>query len=496
MTSQIVLMNSHGVSIASDSAVTISNPKKGDKITFDSVNKIFHMGGKHNLAFVISGNANFSPGGLAWSRVIGMFASKIGDEPLSTVDEYGKRFQRFLEVDSEINDDVQNGMALRSSLYDLVLRGPLREVKEWNDMMNSSEETLFGMEYDWSEAKGLLKDQATDFIRHVEEEFLGKGKLSYEERYGNKWKHNLDRIHEECGKDIEIIAESVCQTTEWFGEIEGCVGILADWISFHISTRMDYTENSREKFIDQDWNEELTTIGIVGFGSSEFAPKMIEISVGPRLTKDEGCSRVISEFEIRKRENEYDRGRLRELCDYCRQEMVPATKMCDECGPRKRQLLSAPAFLKTFAQDSEIQNTLNGIHQEMKFITEPRNISEMSLDIAAHVKADISGIKGIGDKTMDLIDREFVGIQEKMTNFMIGSLNWSMQYEGEIERRQKFREVIVNLPMNELSEFARTMVKLQADICFFTEGVRSVGGQIDVSTITKENGFQWVVNKE
>ena len=52
VTSQIVLMNSHGVAMASDSAVTY-----GDDRTFERVNKIFHMGGDHEISFIISGNA-------------------------------------------------------------------------------------------------------------------------------------------------------------------------------------------------------------------------------------------------------------------------------------------------------------------------------------------------------------------------------------------------------------------------------------------------------
>ena len=47
----------------------------------------------------------------------------------------------------------------------------------------------------------------------------------------------------------------------------------------------------------------------------EYAPKMFEIEVGPRFTKEEGCSRVVSEFVIRRQDSEFDDGSLRELCD-------------------------------------------------------------------------------------------------------------------------------------------------------------------------------------
>ena len=112
--------------MASDSAVTY-----GDDRTFERVNKIFHMGGNHEISFIISGNAIFSPGGIAWPRVIGLFSNHIGPEPLKTVDEYSERLRIFLEESQEINDRLQNDISVRNSLFKWFKNIPVMELFHW-----------------------------------------------------------------------------------------------------------------------------------------------------------------------------------------------------------------------------------------------------------------------------------------------------------------------------------------------------------------------------
>ena len=63
---------------------------------------------------------------------------------------------------------------------------------------------------------------------------------------------------------------------------------------------------------------------------------------------------------------------------------------------------------------------------------------------------------------------------------------------ARVDRRQGFRRVAMGIPMKELAEFARTLIGIEAEICHWLRPIRSVGGVIDVATITKEDGFQWI----
>ncbi len=64
--------------------------------------------------------------------------------------------------------------------------------------------------------------------------------------------------------------------------------------------------------------------------------------------------------------------------------------------------------------------------------------------------------------------------------------------DARIDRRQEFRAVALGIPMKELADFARTLISIEAEICLWLRPIRSVGGVIDVATITKEEGFVWL----
>ena len=49
--------------------------------------------------------------------------------------------------------------------------------------------------------------------------------------------------------------------------------------------------------------------------------------------------------------------------------------------------------------------------------------------------------------------------------------------------------------MDELANFAEKMVDIESKITQLSKGVRKVGGQTDVATITKQDGFLWVKSK-
>jgi hypothetical protein len=59
-----------------------------------------------------------------------------------------------------------------------------------------------------------------------------------------------------------------------------------------------------------------------------------------------------------------------------------------------------------------------------------------------------------------------------------------------IKRRQRFRDAAEFFPIPNLADFAHSLVRMEAEICHWMDSVRSVGGPIDVLTITKEDGCQ------
>jgi hypothetical protein len=89
MTSQVILLNSYGVAIASDTAVT-----SGDRVT-NGVEKIFRLPEPHKLALVVSGNAGLME--VPWESIIYAWSNTL-TEPLETLNAYWNSLETWLST--------------------------------------------------------------------------------------------------------------------------------------------------------------------------------------------------------------------------------------------------------------------------------------------------------------------------------------------------------------------------------------------------------------
>jgi hypothetical protein len=66
---------------------------------------------------------------------------------------------------------------------------------------------------------------------------------------------------------------------------------------------------------------------------------------------------------------------------------------------------------------------------------------------------------------------------------------------GKEERLQPFQKAVSMSPVRDLAEFASTLVGVQSARAAFSQDNPTVGGPIDVATITKHEGFVWLRHK-
>ena len=114
MTSQFAAINSEGIALASDSAVTISGREQ--RSTFNRVNKIFPLGGDHQIAIMICGSPNYLPGNVSWNRIVGLFSDNLKETRLDSFNDYVDQFRRFLKNTKILNDPTQNNLAIQRCL--------------------------------------------------------------------------------------------------------------------------------------------------------------------------------------------------------------------------------------------------------------------------------------------------------------------------------------------------------------------------------------------
>jgi len=495
LTSQIVLMNSQGASLASDSAVTF-----GDKRTYNHVNKIFPLGGedsKHQIAFMICGGARYLPTGMLWERVIGLFYEECvkhhHPSDFDTVGNYVEAFQDFLKDNHNLPDAApSNGVEAQDSLKDWFLGMPLvkRKVREEEirDVFIEAVQidyTSLGIVLPSEENLEGFLDAWEDVITKV-----------HNDHNTNEWQQRFLRVDEHQNENSKSIASKIVDDLDLKPK-RARKDLLRRIFNLHLA--MTYN--------DPSWVDGTTTIAVVGFGALDFEPRMFELNSGIISDPEYGCVTTTAKFVIRNRTTREDNREHQIRCVDCGKKLPQfGWPVCPDHGRQEFKLHSAPAFLKPFAMSSEIQNTLNGLHDDLRFIYNPNpmdlyggniDFPKRSAEILARgIVGELSDVSGIGPNTHENVQEAFdQGIQDNIKDSIRTELRDHVHTHGEVVRRQKFRRVVMGLPIVDLSAFAKILVGLQASINYYMEPVRSVGGDIDLASITKEDGFVWRARK-
>lgn len=124
MTAEVAVLNSIGLALAADSAVSIG--RDAEKV-YASADKLFQLHATASVGVMIFGNANIV--GMPWETVIKVFRREIGDQTYATLEEYADRFLDFLRTPSDLFSPTREGrhvQVLAGSLL-IHLRGQLKE---------------------------------------------------------------------------------------------------------------------------------------------------------------------------------------------------------------------------------------------------------------------------------------------------------------------------------------------------------------------------------
>jgi len=108
MTAEIGVLNSNGLVLAADSALTMGNIE--NLKIFNSGNKIFTLGSNHSIGMMIFGNIDFM--GIPWEIIVKGFRNKIGDKPLDAVKDYCTEFFNYVANMEEIYSTIQGEMLI------------------------------------------------------------------------------------------------------------------------------------------------------------------------------------------------------------------------------------------------------------------------------------------------------------------------------------------------------------------------------------------------
>jgi hypothetical protein len=98
MTSEVVVMNSLGVALATDSATTVTVGR--DNKVYNSADKLFMLSKRHPVGVMVYNNASLL--GIPWETLLKMFRRHLGADEFSNLEEYGHKLISFLDFNTAL----------------------------------------------------------------------------------------------------------------------------------------------------------------------------------------------------------------------------------------------------------------------------------------------------------------------------------------------------------------------------------------------------------
>ena len=111
MTTEIAILNKHGVALAADSAVTGYIGNKESLKIFKTANKIFSLSKYYPVGIMIYNNSFYHT--TPWELIIKLYRKKLNKNSFSTLEEYTKDFFDFI-MNFEIKKKSENSILLNS----------------------------------------------------------------------------------------------------------------------------------------------------------------------------------------------------------------------------------------------------------------------------------------------------------------------------------------------------------------------------------------------
>jgi hypothetical protein len=276
MTAEIAILNSSGIALAADSAVTIGSQK-----VYNSANKLFTLSKYHPVGVMIYDSADLMD--IPWEIIIKEYRSKLGKKSFPTLEEYANDFWNHLSQNEYLipNASKEQYVAVQAISYLNFLFGQLEnKVKE---QISTEEETSLEKTYAifleiLEEVDGVIfgADFLPGFSESDAKEICDDNKVDFETLTQQNLGELFGLLNEEDKERIYIHISSLFVRDKWplrtsgvviagFGEIETFPKIASYLVEGIVGTRIKKMFNEGKSNIQ---NKEFVTT-IVPFAQDE-----------------------------------------------------------------------------------------------------------------------------------------------------------------------------------------------------------------------------------
>ena len=251
MTAESAVLNTRGVAIAADSAVTI-----GDRRIYYSGEKICHLSHRHSVGIMTCGNGMFMH--IGWELVFIEFGKFLGDRVPDTLEEYVNEFLKFLrdwEYISNMNCEYISDMDTNQANYFQTVIGIFfNRIKE-NYKLHFSK---------FIKKENLTKRQKTDSL----------------EKYFRKIRKNLEKEKSVSVYDGDVLVKKYLERiTVVFLNVFSDFYINATLKEEAIKLLISFFSKMESPW----WNNISSGIIFTGYGERELFPSAIDLDIIGKL---------------------------------------------------------------------------------------------------------------------------------------------------------------------------------------------------------------------
>lgn len=264
MTAEVAVINSTGVALAADSAVTIGSQK-----IYNSALKLFALSKTEPVGVMIYGNAALM--NMPWETIIKIYRKEIGLNSYKTLPEYANSFFAFLASRSDFfpTETQETWLAMNVlGYYELIFDSLIKKVEKRIKETGSIGEAATG-EF----LKSMVEEHHSSLIKRA---FLDGMNKAFEDEVRKKYAPKIKSLREEVFKELPLARSVVTK-------LNNIAAML----------------HSRDIF-----SQSTSGIVIAGFGTADLYPSVetneIEGVICGRIKKkrlDNKCTRILKGTE-------------------------------------------------------------------------------------------------------------------------------------------------------------------------------------------------------
>ncbi|MBF0775949.1 hypothetical protein BVE84_05435 [Streptococcus azizii] len=235
MTAEIAILNKHGVALAADSAVTITNGNASK--TYNAANKLFSFGSAHDIGFMIYGDADYM--GIPWEIIFKEYRRVNKQTVFKTIEDCANQFIDFVKQPKFNNPEIA-----KEQIQAMMYRALVTLTEYAGEDINAIQAQSDNHEIDDGQIVDIIKEKIESMRREC-----------------------IDRRFFKC--DIE--------PETFLGDFQGfCIDILTKHFKLPFEEFLnDFLTFMYELVIYRNMFESISGIVICGYGEDELFPSLV-----------------------------------------------------------------------------------------------------------------------------------------------------------------------------------------------------------------------------